>query len=89
MESRRDDMDSKPDPQENQPLMKGGGCEESAKRADRKRLVPAAARERTASLGRTPESAVKSFQKAAGLAVDGKAGKNTIAALGGKWLVAG
>ena len=38
--------------------------------------------------GKNTESAVKSFQKAAGLAVDGKAGKNTIDALGGKWLVA-
>lgn len=35
--------------------------------------------------GKNTESAVKSFQKAAGLAVDGKAGKNTVAALGGRW----
>lgn len=35
--------------------------------------------------GSNTESAVKSFQKAAGLTVDGKAGKNTVAALGGKW----
>mgnify|MGYP000343728336 CR=1 FL=1 len=37
--------------------------------------------------GKNTESAVKSFQKAAGLTVDGKAGENTIDALGGKWLV--
>jgi peptidoglycan hydrolase-like protein with peptidoglycan-binding domain len=35
--------------------------------------------------GKNTESAVKSFQKAAGLAVDGKAGKNTVTKLGGKW----
>ena len=35
--------------------------------------------------GKNTESAVKSFQKAAGLAVDGKAGKNTVAKLGGVW----
>ena len=37
--------------------------------------------------GKNTESAVKSFQKAAGLTVDGKAGKNTVTKLGGKWLV--
>lgn len=35
--------------------------------------------------GKNTESAVKSFQKAAGLAVDGKAGKNTVTKLGGMW----
>lgn len=35
--------------------------------------------------GDNTESAVKKFQKAKGLTVDGKAGKNTITALGGKW----
>lgn len=37
--------------------------------------------------GKNTESAVKSFQKAAGLTMDGKAGKNTVTKLGGVWLV--
>lgn len=35
--------------------------------------------------GKNTESAVKSFQKAAGLAVDGKAGENAVTKLGGVW----
>ena len=35
--------------------------------------------------GKNTESAVKSFQKAAGLTVDGKAGEKTVTALGGVW----
>lgn len=35
--------------------------------------------------GPATEKAIKSFQKAKGLTVDGKAGKNTITALGGIW----
>lgn len=36
--------------------------------------------------GQGTEASVKSFQKKNGLEADGKAGKNTITALGGKWL---
>lgn len=35
--------------------------------------------------GRKTEAAVKKYQKAKGLTVDGKAGKNTVTALGGEW----
>ena len=35
--------------------------------------------------GRNTRSAVKAFQKASGLAADGKAGRDTVTALGGSW----
>nr|DAZ02133.1 MAG TPA: lysozyme family protein [Caudoviricetes sp.] len=35
--------------------------------------------------GKKTEAAVKKYQKAKGLTVDGKAGKNTVTALGGEW----
>ena len=73
------------------PMMRGDDVEELQKRimAAGIKVVEVRGIRKTLSadgiFGDTTESAVKAYQKAKVLAVDGKAGKNTITALGGVW----
>lgn len=73
------------------PMMRGDDVKELQKRiADyglKKVLVNGEAKsvEADGVFGAITEAAVKAYQKSKGLTVDGKAGKNTITALGGKW----